>query len=114
MVSMKVFAVHLPRPVSRSGVRLAVKLTPQPPAYAVLVAPTEVTHGPLAAGAGGISKPSGWPDSARDMSGFGPCSVMCHGVWQSWQPAVLTRYLPRDTASVTAPLGAGSAARANE
>src|SRR5688572_30721272 len=38
---------------------------------------------------------------------------MCHGVWQSWQPAVLTMYLPRETGSLAGACGE-SAARAND
>src|SRR5688572_27685645 len=38
---------------------------------------------------------------------------MCHGVWQSWQPAVLTMYLPRATGSSAGACGE-SAARAND
>ena len=57
---MNVRAVHLPSPVSRSGVRFAVKLTPQGPAYAVFVAPMATIHGPGgSAGASGISNDSG-------------------------------------------------------
>src|SRR5262245_3031989 len=95
MVSMKFFSVHWPRPVSGSGVRLAVKLTPHGPANAVLVAAIETSHGPCGCGAGGISSDSGWPDSARDMSGSAPLGPSLNGVWQSWQPLVLTRYWPR-------------------
>ena len=31
------------------------------------------------------------------MSGSGPLSPIFHGVWQSLQPAIVTRYLPRAT-----------------
>ena len=48
IVSLKFFSVHLPSPVSGSGVRLAVKLTPQGPDHAVLVADADTIHGPLA------------------------------------------------------------------
>src|SRR5512139_721736 len=37
------------------------------------------------------------------MSGSGPLSPIFHGVWQSWQPDVETRYLPRATLSTVAP-----------
>ena len=98
MVLMKSFNVHWPSPVSASGVRLAVKLTPHGPACAVLVADDVISHGPAGSvGAGGITSASGWPDSMRLMSGSGPFGPSLNGVWQSWQPLVLTRYLPRAT-----------------
>jgi len=31
------------------------------------------------------------------MSGSGPFAPIVHGVWQSWQPEVVTRYSPRAT-----------------
>ena len=43
---MNISSVHLPRPVSGSGVRLAVKLTPHGPANAVLVPAPIHTQGP--------------------------------------------------------------------
>src|SRR5512145_3398650 len=103
MVSVKLRCVHLPSPVSRSGVRFAVKLTPHGPAQAVLVAANAATHGASSFGAGGSVMPSGWPDSARVMSGSGPFSPITHGVWQSWHAEVLTRYLPRATLSAVVP-----------
>ena len=48
------------------------------------------------------------------MSGAGPFSVMCQGVWQSWQPEVFTMYLPRATGSFAAGACGESAARTNE
>ena len=45
-VSMKFVSVHCPRPVSLSGVRLAVKLVPQGPDHAVMVALSVAIHGP--------------------------------------------------------------------
>src|SRR5687768_12059987 len=102
IVSLKPFAVHLPRPVSRSGVRLAVKLTPHGPANAVLVAAIETSQGSGWRGAAGIFTSAGWPDSARVMSGSGPLAPSTHGVWQSWQPEVDTMYLPRATGSAAA------------
>src|SRR6187200_3599242 len=99
IVRTKFCSLHVPRPVSLSGVRLAVKLVPQGPDHAVLVAATETIHGPEAAGAGGSSKDSGWPDKLRVMSGAGPFGPTFKGVWQSWQPAVETRCSPRRTRS---------------
>ena len=56
IVAMNCSSVQSPRPVSLSGVRLAVKLTPQGPAHAVLVADIEPIHGPAgSAGGGGIT-----------------------------------------------------------
>src|SRR5688572_5157554 len=99
IVSLKFFSVHFPRPVSGSGVRLAVKLTPHGPDHAVLVAEAETIHGPLGFGAGGSGKSAGCPESARVMSGCGPFGPTTHGVWQSWQPEVVTRYWPLATLS---------------
>src|SRR6188768_156598 len=94
---MKTSGVHLPRPVSGSGVRLAVKLTPHGPLNAVLVAAVTVIHAPLARFTGGMTKSCGCPESMRVMSGSGPCAPIFHGVWQSLQPMILTRYEPRAT-----------------
>src|SRR5688500_14211549 len=93
---MNISSVHLPRPVSGSGLRLAVKLTPHGPANAVLVAAATHAHGPGGSdGGGGMIISAGWPVSMRDMSGSGPFGPIFHGVWQSLQPMVLTRYSPR-------------------
>ena len=43
--------------------------------------------------------PSGCPDSIRVISGSGPFSPIFQGVWQSLQPEVVTRYLPRASLS---------------
>src|SRR5690348_15827412 len=115
MVSVKLRTVHLPSPVSRSGVRLAVKLTPHGPAQAVLVAAKAFCHGPSGIfGAGGSTRPSGCPDNMRSMSGFGPSAVIFHGVWQSLHAAMVTRYLPRASTSLAPTAAGGSPARANE
>src|SRR5688572_29215382 len=106
MVSRKPFGVHLPRPVSRSGVRFAVKLTPHGPANAVLVAAIVTSHGSAGRGAEDIFTSLGWPERARVMLGCGPFGPTTHGVWQSWQPEVETMYLPR--AALSAPAGAVS------
>src|SRR5687768_15545814 len=99
MVSTKLRSVHRPSPVSGSGVRLAVKLTPHGPDHAVLVPAAVTSHGPCGCGAAGIDIASGWPDSMRVMSGAGPLGPGFHGVWQSLHPAIVTRYLPRATLS---------------
>ena len=73
-----------------------MKLTPHGPAHAVLVADSEPIHGPAAsAGGGGITTSCGWPVRARVMSISGPLGPIFHGVWQSLQPIVFTRYAPR-------------------
>src|SRR6187399_1113378 len=96
IVCLKSLTVHKPRPVSLSGVRLAVKLTPQGPAQAVLVPAETIIQGPSGrAGTGGICRPSGWPDSIRVMSGSAPFGPAFNGVWQSMHAEVATRYLPR-------------------
>src|SRR5688572_57788 len=96
---MNVSAVHLPRPVSGSGVRFAVKLTPQGPAQAVIVFDATAPHGPSGARAGPpvIATSCGWPESMRVMSGSGPRGVIVHGVWQSLHTMIFTRYSPRAT-----------------
>ena len=76
-----------------------MKLTPHGPDHAVFVAEADTIHGPLGFGAGGRLKSAGWPESARLMSGSGPLGPTFHGVWQSWQPEVVTRYLPLATFS---------------
>ena len=89
IVAMNISSVQSPRPVSLSGVRFAVKLTPHGPANAVLVAaPTTSTAPRGSAGGGGIFMLSGWPVSARVMSGSGPFGPSFQGVWQSLQPIV--------------------------
>src|SRR6218665_958284 len=60
MVCTKSCALQRPRPVSGSGVRLAVKLTPQGPAQAVFVADETTCQGPGgSAGTGGMARRSG-------------------------------------------------------
>ena len=85
---------------------------PHGPAKAVLVTDTAPTHGPGGStGAGGISRPSGCPDSRRSTSGSGPCGPGFGGVWQSWQPPIRARYAPRSImASTAAGGGVGVAA----
>ena len=85
-------SVQSPSPVSLSGVRFAVKLTPHGPAKAVLVAAPSHSHGPGgSAGGAGIFRSAGCPVSARVMSGSGPFGPIFSGVWQSLQPIVVTR-----------------------
>src|SRR6478672_2351546 len=72
---------------------------PHGPANAVLVAAVAITHPSGSSAGGGTLKFSGWPESIRDMSGSGPCGPIFHGVWQSLQPMILTRYAPRVTRS---------------
>src|SRR4051812_44071675 len=88
-------SVQMPRPVLRSGVRFIVYEMPQGPTNAVLVAALAHPHVPDNAGGGVSVIVSGWPESIRDMSGSGPLTPIFSGVWQSWQPVVLTMYSPR-------------------
>src|SRR5688500_19306561 len=105
---MNISSVQSPRPVSLSGVRLAVKLTPQGPANDVMVAAPVQPQGPGgSACTGGIASCCGWPLSMRVMSGSGPFAPIFHGVWQSLQPPNDTRYSPRAT-----PAGTGAAVSA--
>src|SRR3954471_11858032 len=92
---MNMSSVQSPSPVSLSGVRLAVKLTPQGPANAVFVAAVWPIQGPDGGGAGGSTKSDGWPVNARVTSGSGPLGPIFQGVWQSLQPIVFTRWAPR-------------------
>src|SRR5688572_25482684 len=69
---------------------------PQGPAQAVLVAVAAIIQGPTGLGGGGSFISSGCPESIRDMSGSGtPLAPIFHGVWQSLQPPMVTRYWPR-------------------
>src|SRR5262245_5759243 len=97
IVAMNMSSVHEPRPVSLSGVRFAVKLTPHGPAHAVFVADMDPIHGPDGGGGGGITISAGCPVSARDMSISGPRGPIFQGVWQSLQPIVFTSCAPRST-----------------
>src|SRR5262245_29385350 len=107
---MNISSVQSPRPVSLSGVRLAVKLTPQGPAKEVIVAAAVQPHGPAGnVGAGGIVSCCGCPLSIRDMSGSGPFGPSFHGVWQSLHPPNETRYCPRAMRAAFASLVAASA-----
>src|SRR4029453_10720153 len=93
---MNMSSVQSPRPVSLSGVRLAVKLTPQGPAKDVIVAAPVHPHGPAGSGgAGGVGNCWGGPLRIRDISGSGPFGPSFHGVWQSLHPPNETRYWPR-------------------
>src|SRR6185436_10328083 len=82
--SIKVFSVHLPIPVSGSGVRFAVKLVPHGPENAVIPPDPAQTQDPCpSAGAGATASFSGCPDSIRVRSGSGPFGPSTWGVWQS-------------------------------
>ena len=65
----------------------------------MLVAKPDQMNGSAALTFGSRPISSGWPDSIRDMSGSGPFGPSFNGVWQSWQPMMLTRYAPRCTAA---------------
>src|SRR4051812_44988398 len=97
---MNMSSVHLPRPVSGSGVRFFAKLTPHGPANAVFVAEPCHTHRPDGGGGGGMITSCGCPVNARDKSGSGPRGPILNGVWQSLQPMVLTSCAPRCTRAV--------------
>src|SRR6185503_10701867 len=113
IVAMNMSSVQSPRPVSLSGVRLAVKLTPHGPDQAVMVPEAFIAHGPGGrAGAGGITRPAGWPLSLREKSCSGPFGPIFHGVWQSLQPPNHTRYSPRATRADFSAAGAGAASDA--
>src|SRR5687768_3565843 len=97
MVLMNISSVQIPVPVNCSGVRLRAYEMPQGPAKAVFVAAPDHSQGPSDFGGGGITTFSGWPLSARVMSGSGPFGPTLNGVWQSLQPPMVTRYSPRAT-----------------
>src|SRR5687768_26311 len=46
----------------------------------------------------------------RDMSGAGPLGVIVHGVWQSLQPPIVTRYSPRAIIAARSASGDGAGA----
>ena len=46
-------------------------------------------------GIAGTFSEEGNPERSRFVSSAGPFSVMSFGVWQSWHPPSVTRYLPR-------------------
>src|SRR5689334_19706271 len=79
---------------------------PHGPANAVFVAAPVHIHGPLLGGACGMTSCDGWPESMRVMSGSGPLGPIFSGVWQSLQPAMVTRYLPRSIFCALASCGA--------
>src|SRR5215472_664975 len=63
--------------------------------------PTTANHGPGASfGGGGKLAFAGWPDNKRERSGPGPFGPNFTGVWQSLQPAIVTRYFPWATRAV--------------
>src|SRR5579863_6848837 len=78
--------VHLPRPVALSGVRLGPTKTPRL----------------------GMPNPTSEPPRYRVMSGL---PKKYPGVWQSLQPLVVTRYLPRAMACLSAALARSGIAR---
>ena len=77
---MNISSVHLPRPVSGSGVRLAVKLMPHGPAKAVFVGDPAQAQPSGSFGAGGTLMSCGCPVRARVMSGSGPFGPIFQGV----------------------------------
>src|SRR5512135_545167 len=96
MVLMKSLPDQVPSPSSLSDVRLAVKLTPQGPDQAVMVAEkAPIQGGPAGAADETTLSASGCPESQRLMSGMGPDGPILSGVWQSAQPVDFTRYSPR-------------------
>src|SRR6266850_4944908 len=88
--------VQLPRPVALSGVRLGAKLAPHPPTQAVrwlfVIAP-HLSGAMSPAGTGVNFSLAGCPDRSRFVSRSAPT----FGVWQSLQPMIVTKYLPRST-----------------
>src|SRR5215213_8855474 len=96
-------------PVSGSGVRFAVKLTPQGPDQAVSVGEAAAVHGCASFAGASMRMSCGWPESARFMSGAGRSGPMTSGVWQSWQRPMVTRYSPRFTCAALASLWARAA-----
>src|SRR4030095_122233 len=91
-------SVQMPSPVLSSGVRFAAKLTPHGPENAVPLAAIVISHAADGAAVPPvIGNDSGCPDSIRAMSGSGPFGPILSGVWQSLQPPIVTRYLPRST-----------------
>src|SRR5512135_3496601 len=64
IVAMKFCSVQSPSPVSLSGVRFLVKLTPHGPDHAVIVEANDPIQGPgEVTGDAGIFMSCGWPES---------------------------------------------------
>src|SRR6476661_2289417 len=82
---------------------------PHGPAHAVNGPMPANIQGPLIWGGGGKAMADGCPESMSDMSGSGPSGPILWGVWQSWQPLMSTRYLPRATMAALAPAGFAAA-----
>src|SRR5262245_36790334 len=105
---MNCSSVQSPRPVSLSGVRLAVKLTPHGPAHAVIVDAATIPHGQTGtAGGVGSFRPAGCPESRPEKSSSRPFGPIFQGVWQSLHPIAHTRYSPRATVAAWASLEVG-------
>src|ERR1043165_5562390 len=77
-------------PVAGSGVRFDATVEPQPPVNAVKSSDACTSPAP----ADGTFVVCGRPERMRSGSGFMPTIF---GEWQSWQPVMPTRYLPRST-----------------
>src|ERR1051325_3399191 len=102
IVFLKISNVQMPVPVLTSGERFAAKLTPQGPENAVFVGAvataqrSDFSRESCAGEVIGIC--CGWPDSMRVRSGpIFPSGCWIHGVWQSLQPPIVTKYAPRAT-----------------
>ena len=102
-VAMNVSAVHRPRPVSMSGVRLAVKLTPHGPANAVFVAAPLHVHGPAGFGGAGMTTSAGWPDKRARHVGLGPL-----GSELPWRVTVVTPHRADQVGATLDASGRGS------
>src|SRR6478735_11243348 len=75
---------------------------PHGPANAVFVAAVAISQIPFALGACSGPTCSGCPERKRSMSGSGPFGPILNGVWQSEQPIMFTRYLPRSARAAPA------------
>src|SRR5437868_4147998 len=84
---------HAPSPAAESGVRFAEKLTPHGPEKAVNDTSIAPIHGGGMGFGPGTRMLAGCPESNFVVSCIGPCGPIAHGVWQSPQPVVFTRYL---------------------
>src|SRR5579872_7104131 len=98
----------MPRPVAGSGVRFDATVDPHPPVNAVKSSDACTSPG----APDGTFVVCGRPERIRSGRGFIVPGIF--GEWQSWQPVMPTRYLPRSTwLSCACTAGASAIAIAN-
>src|SRR3989454_10037555 len=86
------------KPVVGSGVKFDALVVPHGPVHAVRSRAVWISPAVVE----GTDVVAGRPLSGRVSSTWPAASFL--GEWQSWQPVILTRYLPRSTADAAPPL----------